>query len=268
MATHQGPPVSAGLLGWIAAAATPGDYDTNQTVLAALVSMGAISQSQADAIWNGQLSLDDLPVNMTMINEALSETGQVGAPTVLPLPSSTGPSLNPLAPGSTPAQVVPYTPAGAPPAASYANVPAGTQLVYSATWPTQIHAPANAQVVGWTVGTAVQSIATQLAAQGIVIDSSSGFGGTFSTSSGYGLTLNVHTTAAFGQLSDVKAIIDHWIYANISGMLPQSTISSAALGSPLPQPPGTITSWAEQNAVWIALVVLAAVTLPVLARRL
>jgi hypothetical protein len=81
MARQQG-------MGWfssLGAAPTPGDYDNNQAVLNQLVSMGAISFQDATDIFNGQASLDDMAVNMTMINQALQLTGQVGTPTVTPI---------------------------------------------------------------------------------------------------------------------------------------------------------------------------------------
>lgn len=75
-------------MGWLGAAApTPGDYDNNQGVLNALVSMGAISFQDATDIFNGQASLDDMAVNMTMINQALQMSGQQGSATAQQLPS-------------------------------------------------------------------------------------------------------------------------------------------------------------------------------------
>jgi len=75
-------------MGWfpsLGAASTPGDFDTNQAVLNELVSMGAITQQNANDIWAGTASLDDMAVNMTMINQALQLTGQVGTQTVTPI---------------------------------------------------------------------------------------------------------------------------------------------------------------------------------------
>jgi hypothetical protein len=77
-----------GWLGDMAAAPTPGDYDNNQAVLNQLVSMGAISFQDATDIFNGQASLDDMAVNMTMINQALQMTGQSGASIPAPLPGA------------------------------------------------------------------------------------------------------------------------------------------------------------------------------------
>lgn len=74
-------------LGWLGQASgpTPGDYDNNQGVLNQLVSMGAITLQDASDIWDGQASLDDMAVNMTMINQALQMSGQQGVATVTPI---------------------------------------------------------------------------------------------------------------------------------------------------------------------------------------
>src|SRR5216684_4389589 len=80
-------------MGWLGAAPTPGDYDNNQAVLGALVAMGAITQQDATDIWNGEASLDDMAVNMTMINQALQFSGQQATQTVQPLPPSTSTPL-------------------------------------------------------------------------------------------------------------------------------------------------------------------------------
>jgi hypothetical protein len=67
----------------------PGDYDNNQNVLAALVSMGAITQQNATDIFDGHASLDDMAVNMTMISAALQQTGQAGLPIAVTDPAIT-----------------------------------------------------------------------------------------------------------------------------------------------------------------------------------
>lgn len=80
MARQQG-------MGWLGSSSspTPGDYNFNEPVLGALVQMGAITQQDADNIFNGLDSLDNMAVNMTMINQALQLTGQAGTPTVTPI---------------------------------------------------------------------------------------------------------------------------------------------------------------------------------------
>lgn len=82
-------------LGWMGAAttgpaATPGDFDNNQAVLAQLVSMGAITAQNAADILDGKLSLDDEPqVTMSVINSALSFAGQQGLPIAATNPAIT-----------------------------------------------------------------------------------------------------------------------------------------------------------------------------------
>lgn len=126
MARHQG-------MGWFAdvpnlgAAPTPGDYDTNQQVLGQLVAMGAITQQDATDIWNGDASLDDMAVNMTMINQALQFSGQAAAQTVAPLPADT----------HTVAQVIPYKPAPptpAPGSTSAAQIPTGSVISWTVSY--------------------------------------------------------------------------------------------------------------------------------------
>lgn len=107
-----------------------------------------------------------------------------------------------------------------------AGLPAGTQLVYSATWSTG--------VLLQDYSTVVANITNNLKSQGIVIDSSSGVPW---YKSGYGVTLNIHVTTDFNSPQDVKSIIDHWIYANSSGAMPQSSITTAALAQQIPSTP-------------------------------
>lgn len=104
-----------------------------------------------------------------------------------------------------------------------AGLPAGSQLVYNATW---------TQGVLLQDYTAVAAqLKPQLASQGIIIDSDTGKAW---YQSGYGITLNIHTSIDFSQAADVKSIIDHWIYVNNAGQMPQSAISTASLAAPIP----------------------------------
>jgi hypothetical protein len=114
---------------------------------------------------------------------------------------------------------------------STAGLPAGSQLVYIATWQTGV------LLQNYT--TLVAQISPQLAAQGIVVDSSTGVPW---YKSGYGVTLNVHTSVDFNQASDVQSIIDHWIYTDGAGAMPQSTITTASLAAPIPNATATTTA--------------------------
>jgi hypothetical protein len=107
-----------------------------------------------------------------------------------------------------------------------AGLPAGSSLVYSATWAQGVLLEDYTSVVA--------DISSNLSSQGIVIDNSSGKAW---YQSGYGLTLSIHTTIDFNSANDVKSIIDHWIQAKASGGMPQSSITSAALAQQIPSSP-------------------------------
>lgn len=264
MMTHQGPPVYAGLLGWIGAAATPGDYDTNTQVLGALVSMGAISPDESAQIDAGTLSLDDLPVTMTMINEALSETGQTGAQTVLPLPSSVGAPLSTLPPASSGGvQIVPYTP-NVPAAAAAPQVSPGSTLLYTASY---------AVLKSWTSGAAaISALAPLLPSHGMSLltqqVSSTGY---WTPTASFSIT--VLDSIGNALVSDAKSILDSLMNQITNNGLQSSSLTVVSQGTTaagILQSAGTtgITAWIEQNAMWLAVLALAAVTLPSLVRKL
>ncbi len=127
-------------MGWLGATGpTPGDFDNNQQVLGELVSMGAITQQDATDIWEGQASLDDMAVNMSMINAALQLTGQPGAQTVMPLPGASDGG----------AQVVPYTP--------LPSAPAGSTLPIAPVVTSAGQIPPGS-VISWTVSYTVATL--------------------------------------------------------------------------------------------------------------
>lgn len=267
MMKHQGPPVYAGLLGWIGAAATPGDYDTNTQVLGALVSMGAISPDESAQIDAGTLSLDDLPVTMTMINEALSETGQTGAQTVLPLPSSVGAPLTtlPPSPSSGGVQIVPYTPiVPAAAAAAAPQVSPGSTLLYTASY---------AVLKSWTSGAAaISALAPLLPGHGMsLLTQQVSSSGLWTPTASFSIT--VLDSVGNALVSDAKSILDSLMNQITNNGLQSSSLTVVSQGTTaagIPQPPGAtgITAWIEQNAVWLAVLALAAVTLPGIVRRL
>lgn len=265
MMKHQGPPVYAGLLGWIGAAATPGDYDTNTQVLGALVSMGAISPDESAQIDAGTLSLDDLPVTMTMINEALSEAGRPGAPTVLPLPSSVGAPLSTLPPPSSSGgvQIVPYTP-NVPAAAAAPQVSPGSTLLYTASY---------AVLKSWTSGaSAISALAPLLPGHGMsLLTQQVSSSGLWTPTASFSIT--VLDSIGNALVSDAKSILDALMNQITNNGLQSSSLTVVSQGTTaagIPQPPGAtgITAWIEQNAVWLAVLGLAAVTLPGIVRRL
>lgn len=258
MMRHQGPPVYAGLLGWIGAAATPGDYDTNPGVLAALVSMGAITQAQSNAIDAGTLSLDDLPVTMTMINEAISEQGGVSQSTVLPLPGVAPAPIEPLQhPASTSAP---------PPAASAATgaapqVSSGSTLLYTANY---------AVLKSWTsAAAAISALAPLLPAHGMSLLTQQVSSSGWWTPTG-SFSITVLDSVGNALLSDAKSILDSLMNQITNNGLQSSSLTVVNQGTTAAGVPGAtgITAWIEQNAVWLGILVIAAVTLPAIARRL
>jgi hypothetical protein len=101
-------------------------------------------------------------------------------------------------------------------------MPSGTALVYSCTW-TEL------ALIGPSSSSVVANIKPLLAAQNIIVDSSTPVG---AFSFGNGFTMAVHTVADFGQAADVKAIIDGFVYQMIgssTGKMPESSITTAAL---------------------------------------
>lgn len=123
-----------------------------------------------------------------------------------------------------------------------AGVPAGSQLVYNVSWAnTLLSKISTAGTTGnsqWTLSAVVPA----LAAQGISVVQQSTTGTLSSDTSGFRLV--VQTSTDFNQPSDVRSIIDHYVYQSL-GLLPNSpgssaysTISTASLASPT-TPAGT-----------------------------
>jgi len=253
-------------LGWLGAAPTPGDYDNNQAVLGQLVAMGAISQDDANMIWAGSASLDDMAVNMTMINQALALTGQMGAQTVQPLPPSTS---TPLPTASTPAlTVVPYTPGlpastPAPQAAAAPQIPPGSTIVYTATYN---------PVPGWTTAnSAIAALGAQLPAHGMSILTPSVASSGLVSNAAFSVT--ILDSIGHALMSDAKSVLDSLMQALTHNALVQSSIAMVSAGpnpggSPVPAAAGSVTSFLENNAMMLAFLVLGVVALPPLIKKL
>jgi len=258
-------------LGWLGAAPTPGDYDNNQQVLGQLVAMGAISQDDANNIWAGTASLDDMPVNMTMINQALALTGQQGAQVVQPLPPS-----SPSTPSGT-LTVVPYTAtpstpilptavtaaaAAATPAAA-AQIPPGSIILYSATFN-----PVKSFI---TASTVISDIAAQLPAHGMsMISSSVQQSGITSTGM---FTMTIMDSGGNALQSDAKSVLDALVNQFTANGLMQSTIAVTAAGTASAAAAAAgaapnLTSWMEQNVGLLVGLVLAVVIVPPLIKKL
>jgi hypothetical protein len=110
---------------------------------------------------------------------------------------------------------------------STAGLPAGSQLVYTATW----HETAN---IGPSSSSVEANLAGQLGSYGIVVDSYTTVG---VLSFGNGFTLKIHTSVDYGAAADVQSIIDHIVYELIgssTGGMPQSTITTTSLAAPIP----------------------------------
>lgn len=258
MMRHQSPPVYAGLLGWIGAAATPGDYDTDTQVLGALVSMGAISAAEAAQIDAGTLSLDDLPVNMTMINEAISEAGGVSQQTVLPLPGVAPVSITPLmSPAATPSAIT-----------GPAQIPTGSTIAYTLSWSPGIgNLTLSTAAVEAAFAKALASLQSQMSViSSSVTQSFASFG-----SPGYTVQFNVYDGVGHARIADAQSVLDSAARSVVgSGNVTASSITGVyAPGSSAGQPGATgITAWVEQNALWLAVLAVALVTVPSVIRRL
>lgn len=122
---------------------------------------------------------------------------------------------------------------------SSAGLPAGSQLVYSATWPTYFMGSMSSSVGAM--------IAPVLKSQAIFVDQETDIGW---LTPGKGFTLHVHTTADRNAQEDVKAVIDGAIY-NAIKVMPQSSITTAALANTAPPVTGSPTPGGTQQAQWV-----------------
>jgi len=261
MARNQG-------MGWLGdLGATPGDYDNNQPLLNQLVAMGAITQQNANDIWNGQASLDDMAVNMTMINQALQMIGQAGTPAPAPVPGLQVPS-------GPQAQVVPYTPTPAtrPPIApaapaTPAQSPSGSSLLYTAAWSTAV---ANLFV---SANDAIASLTQSLPSYGMSVAGSS-----VAAANPLAATIQVRVLDSIGhqQLNDAKSVLDalmtHIVGQNLKGtQIALVATPGQALPAGTPGLPGTgqsISTFLESNMGLVAGVLIAIVVLPALIKKL
>ena len=263
-------------MGWMGdAGPTPGDYDNNQAVLNQLVSMGAITFQDANDIWAGQASLDDMAVNMTMINQALALIGQPGAQIVQPLPtSSSGASAGggaqvvpytPL-PSATAGSTLPITPVAAP--SGPGQVPGGSTLLYTAT------------VVGGigdltlSPDSAMSQFSSALALHGMNVTQSANDQSTLNKLFGTGAPIQFQFQITDGvghaYLSDAKSVCDGVLKQVVGNNVTTSNLSLTSTPkagvTPLPAP--SFTSWLEQNAGLVAGLAVAIVALPGLIKKL
>jgi len=266
-------------LGWLGAGPTPGDYDNNQQVLGALVAMGAISQDDANNIWAGNASLDDMAVNMTMINQALAMTGQPGVPTVAATPGLTPPGAA-AAGGATivpyaaaPSTPLPGTPAPAPAtpaAAAAAQSPPNSTLTYTVQWSASLLAPLTG------ASQAISGMQSKLPAYGMsVLSSTTNSLPVIGGITGLSITLTIRDNVGHALLSDIQGVLNSLMVSIVGNNLSGSNLtlaSSGAAGAGMPggtpQPPANLTQWMEQNAGLLAALVIAVVVLPPLIKKI
>jgi hypothetical protein len=235
-------------MGWLGAGPTPGDYDNNQQVLGQLVAMGAISQDDANNIWNGTASLDDMPVNMTMINAALAITGQAGAQTIPALPASS--------PNLTPAQVakIPTTPAStAPP-----QIPPGTKIAYTVSW------TAGFGNISVSPNSALAALGNALPPHGMSVVSGSATG---SGPVNYGLQVTVLDSVGHAQWADAQSVLDALMKIIVGNNLSGSQIALAA-ATAAPSTTASVTTFLENNIGLIAAIAIGIVILPPLIKKI
>ena len=249
MARQQG-------MGWLGAV-TPGDYDNNQAVLNQLVSMGAITFQDANDIWAGQASLDDMAVNMTMINQALQFTGQAGAQVAQPLPPSS-PNLTVVPYTPTPASNPPIAPSVA--SSGQPQIPSGSTIVYNATYN---------PVAGWTTSnSAISALAPLLPAHGMSLVSSNVASSGLISNAAFSVT--IMDSIGHALISDAKSVLDALMNQITNKGLIQSSMALISAG---PVPAGSaggqgVVSFLENNAGMLALLALGIVVLPPLIKKI
>jgi len=139
-----------------------------------------------------------------------------------------------------------------------AGVPNGSTLVYRASVNAHLFASGS-------INTFLSALVGALQADGIQVvgstSNSSGF-------SGFEIQLQLLITGAgFAKAQDVQAVIDHAVYVQrgempISSSISVTGIPGSAGGSGVVLPATSLTSFLEQNALWIGLGVVAVVVLP------
>lgn len=122
-----------------------------------------------------------------------------------------------------------------------AGLPAGTQLVYNASWQNSILSKMSTAGTAGNSSYTAAAVTAPLGANGIVVDQTIPTGNVSGLVSGTsGFTLKIHTSVGFTQASDVQGIIDHQVYLAL-GLLPNapggsafSSIAVSALAAPIP----------------------------------
>lgn len=160
-----------------------------------------------------------------------------------------------------PAEAAAIAAGGTPPPAPAAGIPNGTTLVYKAAIDVHLFATGGL--------TSKQDFLTKLAgelpAMGIEVVGSSSSTDGFSA---FNIQLQVLITGAgYAKAQDVQAVIDHAVYVQRGEMPISSSISvvgipGSAGSSGVAFQPQSLTSFFEQNALWVGLGVVAIFVLP------
>jgi hypothetical protein len=147
-------------------------------------------------------------------------------------------------------------------------VPNGSLVTYTGQWiiPNSAFTMSPSQLLA--------AVANAVNRDGLhVVNSSqdSGFLGVAMLEGAFNVTLQIQVSngMGFGQPSDIASIVDHEVYA--SGATAQgSSVSVTSIPGSAPGvnlPPTDITTWLEQNAMWIGLAVLGVFVVPKVLER-
>lgn len=158
---------------------------------------------------------------------------------------------------------------GASPAVAAVGAPTGSTLTYIGQWPITLTQSADS-ILG-AVKTAVQAYGLQVTGTNYQI-------GIVQTAPFAVQIQMLVTGSGFARPQDAGSIVDHAFYAATSKMpVSSQTVVAALPGAPSSTPggvisempqAGTLTTWFEQNALWIGLAIAAIAIGPALIRKL
>lgn len=144
-----------------------------------------------------------------------------------------------------------------------------SQVTYRGLWTTTATMNSNNVLAAVTAQLAADGLrVTNVQSDADVLTRSIGGGRTFNAT----LTIQVNNGMGFGQPQDIASIVDHEVYVATGTMPISSAITNVrgpGAGGGLPDPASTdLSVWLENNALWIALGIAAAITLPELVKRI
>ena len=229
-----------------AAGYDPGDIQT-------LIVMGATDNDLANLL-NGS----------TDVGALMDQLAVSSSPA--PVPAALAPvnvNAAPAAPSIPSGVPVAYTSVAAASAAA-AQSPAGSTVVYSATW-----SPGYGNLTQSTANV-ISAMTSALVAQGLsVVSSTSGGAGLLT----YKISLTLKDSVGHAQLTDItsvcNALMQQIIGANLtSGSTSLVALPGAAIPAGVPGSAANLTQWLEQNWGYLALALGLIVVVPVIARKL